>query len=333
MSRTQGETFFNFLVPAGSDHELEELSCKVVDRDWQLFRMGEHAWALQSYLILKNQSLPVTFSRELRKGCVNLGHITSLSRLRPDPDAFVVALQADYPRLPWAQMHVVQNQLQVRDRAACWLPHWPQPGLVARDPARRGISTAAYVGRSWMQAGTPEDWTERLHGIGVEFRFLTKAWNDLSGIDVLIAIRSFDGRTYPTKPPTKLINAWHAGIPLIAGHDSAYAQIGSPGEDYLVATTLAQAVEAIRKLKTDEALYERIVANGKRKAEAFTRRRIADLWIEFLEKTVALRYAAWAERGPLERARWRYRASLARVRGLGRALLRSRGARHENPRA
>ncbi|MBN1268937.1 MAG: glycosyltransferase family 2 protein [Kiritimatiellae bacterium] len=314
---------YNFLFPVASDEELVEMSRKDVDRDWALFRKGEYAWSLQTYLVLKERGLPVACSRGLRKYAVNLGHVMTLSGVHPDPEAFTVAMRADYPRLAWAQMHIVQNKAQARGRRSLWVPHWPQPGLIGRDPARRGVRTAAYVGRSWMQAGRAEKWAEALGAIGVEFRMLTDAWNDLSKIDVLIAIRSFSGRTCPTKPPTKLINAWHAGIPLVAGRDSAFAQTGTPGEDYLVATTLREAVQAVRRLKEDPALYEAIVARGRRKAEQFTREEIAKTWAILLKQQVVPRYLEWARHGGCYRLAYTMRVAWDHARRRLRSRIKA----------
>ncbi len=288
------QTRFHFLVRTDSDAQVQELDGRDVDRDWPLFSQGEHSWSLQTYLRLRQAGCPVTCSRDLVADRINIGHAATLGQLEPRRNAFVVSLQADFPRVPWAHLHVVQNQAQAKPPHSYWIPHWPQPGLVARSPSRTSVSCVAHAGRLWMLTGEPEEWNEDLARIGCHFVHLDpNRWNDLSGVDVLLAIRSFNPRTYKTKPPTKLLNAWIAGIPLVAGNDCAFSQLGTPGTDYLLVASLEEALAAIRKLKDDPAFYRSIVDHGRERAADFTRERMISRWTDFLNNVAAERYHRW----------------------------------------
>jgi hypothetical protein len=305
---------FNFVVPADSDDELDALCRLDPDRDWNRFTGGVFCWTLLTGLILKQRGLPVLLSRESRADAINLAHAVQLRRIPPRTDRFVVSLQADYPRIPWAQLHVVQNPAQLGSAAAYWMPHWPQPGLVPRDPSRRGVRCAAYAGREYWLAGSPDSWRRALAELGIEFRMMEPdGWNDLSGVDILLAIRSFDRKTYRGQPPTKLLNAWHAGIPLVAGNDSAFAAVGRPGEDYLSVTTRDEAIEAIRRLKDDPSFHDRIVTHGRARAAEYTRDRIADRWSEFLQGAACAAYETWRRRGRAAQLAWRIEAAGAQM--------------------
>jgi hypothetical protein len=317
---------FNFLIPASRASQVERLRDLDVDAHPEQLVDGLHAWSLQTFLILKKCGAAVALSDGVVPGAVNLGHAAQLSALKPRADAFLVSLQVDYPKCYWADLHVVQNQAQVRGGRTFWLPHWPQAGLIERDPARNDVQRVGFAGQPYYLAGGPEAWTRELKRSGLAFTLLAQhEWHDFSSIDVLVAIRSFDRQPYNNKSPIKLINAWLAGVPLIAGHDSAFKQIGTPGEDYILVENFRQALDAIQRLREDREYYRRMVANGKAKAAAYTRDRTNGRWMEFLHNVALPRYFAWTKRGPAQRVRWHACAALGhlvrRCRRLGKRLV------------
>jgi hypothetical protein len=300
---------FNFLVTAESEQRLQELCRKDPDRDWAQFNEGMYCWSLLTYLILKQHGLPVTCSRHCRPDHINLGHAVYLSTMNPQSASFLVSLQADYPRHGWAQAHIVQNKLQ-RRKDSYWIPMWPQPGMIERNPSRREVQCVAFAGRHYYLSGGENAWQVDIAKLGLSFHMLDpQNWNDYSGVDVLVAIRSFDGRTYPAKPPSKLVNAWLAGIPLVAGNDSAYAQIGRPGIDYIRVGTKQEALDAIRRLQTDQAFYQRIVEAGRERAAEFTRGQCSEKWKELLSGPLTDRYDAWRSRSHMDSFLWSGRAA------------------------
>jgi len=129
---------------------------------------------------------------------------------------------------------------------------------------------------------------------GLCFKFLdAPEWQDLDSVDVLLGIRSFGKKKYKRKPPSKLVNAWRAGIPFIGGGDSAYTQIGNPGEDFLQVFSYDDLLVELVRLQHDCALYNRIVEAGRRNANDFTFEAIAQRWKYLLEGDIARAYSKW----------------------------------------
>ena len=55
----------------------------------------------------------------------------------PGPEQCFLSVSADGPLHVGADVHIVQNKAQCRLLPeAIFVPHWPQPGLVRRDPSR-----------------------------------------------------------------------------------------------------------------------------------------------------------------------------------------------------
>jgi hypothetical protein len=287
----------HFVLPVDSPVTPEEAEHLDVDRDWTLFADGIFAWILQTYVILRQRArLAVSIGFELRPDAVNMVHASQLANCRPRPATFVVCVRADYRTVSWARLHIVQNQRQAR-LSSLWVPHWPQPGLIPRCRDRREVKTVAFAGRGYYIAGRESDWEKELARIGCILKVLSSdRWNDLSNIDILLAIRSFDDRTWDTKPPSKLINAWVARIPLIAGADSAYGQIGRPGIDYVRVHSMSEAVEWIQVLRRERDRYGAIVTAGEERAIAFTRDAIAMSWETLLGDRVVRDFINWRAR-------------------------------------
>ena len=165
----------------------------------------------------------------------------------------------------------------------------------------------AYSGQTFNGnfAGDENNWQTLLKPYNIEFTTLTAgAWHDLSSIDVLIAIRSFDTKPHNTKPPTKLFSAWHANIPFIGGYDSAFMQVGAPGEDYILSKTQVEVLEAVLKLKNDPELYEGLVERGRKKALLYNENSIAETWEKILAGPIMQRYQKWKSRKFSERIRF-----------------------------
>jgi hypothetical protein len=302
---------FNFVVGRGAD-ALSRLAritdlASLVDTDpaeaAAIFADGELVWCLQTYIVLANRgNLAVSCTNQLDDGCVNIVHSDRLLNLRGRPSAFVVCARADYPKRHWAQYHIVQNRTQIA-RNAPYIPHWVQPGLKKRDPARGCVQRVGYAGQiSRNLAGSVAEWEAMFRPHGIEFVLLPKeSWHDLSAIDVLVGVRSFDGKRHDTKPPSKLFNAWHAEIPFIGGADSAFCQVGMPGRDYIAARSKEEVLDAVLALRADPIRYRGIVDAGKHRARTYCNDRIAEIWERVLAEDVARRYWRWCAAARRER--------------------------------
>jgi hypothetical protein len=270
------------------------------------------SWCVLSYLYLRDDHrIDVRISNRIDVGAINIVHTVQLESIGRPPNAFVVAVRADFRRRPWAHYHIVQNLAQLTGDTSC-IYVWPQPGLFPRDATRKGVKTLGYVGqtydpRRWRVgnlAWTVDEWKALFAGDNLEFRVPDISnWHDLRKLDVLIAIRSFDGSPYNGKPPSKLVNAWLAGIPFIGGADSAYTQIGIDGVNYIQACTPDAVVAAVRRLRGDPKLYRSLVEDGARTVRSYTVDATRERWIQVIDGPIRERYRRWLEHPWWERMR------------------------------
>ena len=315
---------FNFVLDC-SDEALETYLSITEEAFVKVFTKGDLNWCLQTFLILeKRAKLPVKCSNHLQENCINIIHSDQLLKLKGNIDQFIVCVRADYPRRPWAHYHLVQNQNQLGSDTS-YIPHWVQPGLVRRNPMREGVSSVAYSGAPIKGnfAGSLESWKRLFDPHGIDFEILSSGiWHNLSEVDVLVGIRSFTKQTFNTKPPTKLFNAWHANIPFVGGNDSAFRQVGVPGEDYLLASTAEEVVAAVLQLRQEPDLYAKLVENGQQKAKRYNQQTIADVWEEVLSGPVARRYEQWAHRPSYEYIRFNFMQDIGLLENSSKQLVK-----------
>lgn len=282
-------------------------------------RDGELSWIVQTFLRLREAGIGgIEIAESPSPHAINI--LSAFGPVPPPsvPDCFCAAIQADFPRLWWAQMNIQQNR-------AAGLPgdpfvtFWPQPGLIARDPERGGVKRAAFLGKVGGNLAWGEDrWRAALAPLGIEFIAPGPAeWHDFSRIDAAIGIRDFERRRWNNKPANKLINAWRAGVPFIGGADSAFVQTGEAGVDHLRAAGPGVVVEALVRLRDDPEQYARLVAAGRRQAARFTTQTLVEEWTALLEGPVEARYRRWLARPGYERARG---AVLARADSVWRKV-------------
>lgn len=261
----------------------------------EVSRNGELCWCLLSYFYLREDCrIDVRISNRIDVDAINIAH--TLRLVGRSPNAFVVAVRADFRRRPWAHYHIVQNRAQLQADTS-YVCLWPQPDLLPRMATREGVQTLAFVGQaSGNLAWTIDAWKALFANDNLEFRVPDSSnWHDLRELDILIAVRSFDDAPYNGKPPSKLINAWLAGIPFIGGADSAYAQIGIDGVDYIKARTPDEVVAAVRRLSHDPELYRSMVVNGARAVRNYTVNATRESWVQVIDGPIRERYRRWLE--------------------------------------
>ncbi|MEI6417136.1 MAG: glycosyltransferase, partial [Verrucomicrobiota bacterium] len=126
-------------------------------------------------------------------------------------------------------------------------------------------------------------------------------WHNYSDVDAVIAIREVSSARYFHKPATKLYNAWLAGVPFIGGLDSAYAADGRPGVDYLVASSVEEAFQHLRRLKEDESFRHQLVLRGTESGKAFTREATLQQWKNFVLETLPNLVEQWQKKSVFQR--------------------------------
>lgn len=252
---------------------------------------------------------------------------------RPGPRQFLVSINGDEAPDPFAQMHVTQNRSQARLVSdAHYVPLWPQPGIIGRDPTRgETFNSLAYFGddRNIAPELLGADWTGFLAGRGVAWhvRNAQSSRNtDFSDIDVVIGVRSFRRAGYIRKPASKLVNAWIAGVPAILGREIAFREQRRSAVDYLEVDSVAAARDAVDRLAASPALRRSMIENGVARALEFTAPAIAARWRHLLFDLAQKAAARWSERSAASRRAFFLRRHLERkARGVAHRTLRAVG--------
>lgn len=253
-------------------------------------------WIYQTWYFLTQAGIPCQLAHEpLSEGIVvTLGKSLSSSSQEKmlSKEVFLVDVVADNEPSPSGALHLIQNKSNAAQIAhSVFIPHWPQPHLISRDQRRKNrFENICFFGSSKNLA--PEfqssSWGERLQKeLGLNFKIKNlQEWHDYSDVDCIMAIRDFSTSPHFEKPGTKLYNAWLAGVPFIGGSDTAYAADGHPGKNYLVATSLEETFQHLRRLKEDEGFRRSLVEEGKKSARDFTQQAILERWKNLVLETI-----------------------------------------------
>lgn len=264
------------------------------------FQTAERAWTLQTFLRLRAAGLPVTLTETLpRSGMVvfHAKHKHEVQReRRSSREAVLVALRGDRKPVLTADFEILQNAQLADGRRSFDVPHWPQPGLVPRDPARSGLAVVAYKGflGNLDPAFRDPRWLRRVAELGLEwrcdaasfdragFRHYPVDWSSYREIDAVIAIRPPERDLHAGKPASKLVNAWLAGVPAILGAECACRALRRGPLDYFEATGPDEAVHALERLRDEPGLLAAMIANGRRRAAEFAAEAVVEHWRRLL---------------------------------------------------
>lgn len=263
------------------------------------------AWTLQTYLRLKADGFPCELVGTLPGEGIVLAHRDSLPyNLQPGSKLLIICLKADRELHSYAQLHVVQNLQETFTGSTLfgnryYIPHWLQPGLISRDPARGDrFENIAYFGLPSNLA--PElnepSWYEQLSELGLRWQVIERDyWHDYSNVDAVLAVRrlSDKGDDRNWKPPSKLLNAWHAGVPAILGCESAFQAERKSELDYLETASLDDIMLALKHLRDDKALRHAMVENGRIRAKETQHAQLSKRWYIFLTEVAIPTYERW----------------------------------------
>jgi hypothetical protein len=280
---------------------------------------GKYSWTLQTYLHLREAGVRCTLVRTFPSRGLVVAHRDFLPiTMRPLADVFLVCIKPDRREHTWAHYYIVQNRSdpvfgRVGEGRAKALPYWPQPSLLPRGPERgTTCENVAYLGRSINLAEelrSPE-WASSLGEHGLTWSIVpVQDWNDYRQIDICVAVRGFAGQAASadpifnpnSKPPSKLINSWLAGVPAVVGEESAFRAIRTSPLDYLEVRTLDELTAAILSLKNDPGLYRRMVAHGRARAAEFSAAAVARCWHDMFLDEIVPAYAAWMRQSRMRR--------------------------------
>jgi hypothetical protein len=259
------------------------------------------AWIFQTALELESSMPSVSLVSELPSH----GVVVALSGNLPPglpatPGRFLLDVVADGCPHPSAQLHICQNPLQARHLPnAVFIPHWPQPGLIPRDPSRRDLwenvrfyGDAANLDPGIADPGFAHHLKESLD---LDFGVVdVAAWHDYSQTDCVLAVRR--PGIHPHKPATKLYNAWLAGVPFLGGKESAFLEEGRPGVDFLAVTDATGALAALELLATSPTTRNQLVENGFAAAINRSPHATASRWHSLLTDGIAAKSSRWMSR-------------------------------------
>jgi hypothetical protein len=290
---------------------------------------GKYTWTLQTFLNVREAGYPCRLVQQLPESGIVVSHRDFLPVfLRPRANLYVVCIKADRNRHSWADFHILQNESDpLRDSAdgrhrSAALPFWPQPSLLPRDPQRgTRVENVAYLGRPLNLAEElrADSWPAELRTLGINWQVPERSrWNDYRNLDVTVSVRNFDTRALAhdpvqnvdSKPASKLVNSWIAGVPAILARESAYERVRRSPLDFIAVDSMTELRAALQFLRNDPAQYRDMVENGRERAAEFSAPAVAQVWVKLLEGDIASRYAAWTRRPVVTRILTRYWRSL-----------------------
>ncbi|NES87153.1 MAG: glycosyltransferase family 1 protein [Moorea sp. SIO2B7] len=291
-------------MPESADIYLPHLSKQgIVD--------GEYCWILQTYLRLRDDGFPCQLTGTMPDEGIVLVHRNTLPfNFQPGPRLLIVCLKADKPARPYAQIHLVQNSYETKIlRNSYSMLHWPQPGLIPREPSRGDkFETVAFCGTGGNLAPELLDpsWREELKALGLQWCFKNRwQWNDFSNVDVILAVRSFGSTNSGVwKPPTKLYNAWHAGVPAILAPEPAFRDLRRSDLDYLEVSSLDETIAALKRLRDDKELRQAMIENGHIRAEETKPEKLVAMWRSFLIDVAVPAYESWCNTSSISKQVW-----------------------------
>ena len=286
------------------------------ETDWVHMKQ-QRRWTVQTFLRLRDSGHPVRLSGQVPDRGLVVFHAGQKRQLQRDlprgSRAVLVGIRGDRREALIADFEVLQNGRLADGRRKFFIPYWPQPGLIPRDPAR-GTTIRRVSFKGFDRNLHPDlrrvEWREflRLRGIGWEADSMDHAasetgelavrWHDYREVDAVVALRPGELAETAFKPATKLYNAWHAGVPALLGPEHAFRELRRGDLDYLEIRSVADARTAIDRLIADPGLYRAMVDNGRRRAEEFTVEAITARWAELLFSTVAPEVARREREGP-----------------------------------
>jgi hypothetical protein len=272
------------------------------DRDLHAFRRGEFSWVVQTYLRLRAAGYPVELSSTPPDHGILVFHAKHrralASSLGRRDGLVLVAIRADNRSPLIADFEILQNGRFASARRFA-VPFWPQPRLLPREASRgTRLERVGYIGLSEnLHPGFhSEAWIRDLRDAGfewvlhaVDYRGTGDPsalgaidWEDYRALDAIVAVRPDERGLASHKPANKLINAWRAGVPALAGAEFAFRELRRSEDDFLEVSSPGEALAALYRLRGDPARYSRMVSNGRQRAEEFSFAAIVERWARVL---------------------------------------------------
>lgn len=261
------------------------------------------AWLLRTSAELRLAGLPVGLSPATRAGAINLVEPLTFGRRDRLNDHFVLLARGDGHASALANFVVHQNGLIPPSAVSGNIALWPQAGILPRDPARGDrVERLTYKGVPWNldAAFRSEAARAALAAAGFaldlpegDLKEQERSWRDYRNADAVLAVRNLTQADAASKPASKLVNAWIAGVPALLGPEPAYRELRQGPLDYIEVRSLDEVIAALVRLRDDPGLYRAMVENGRRRAAAFAPERLRERWLALLAGPVAQAFRRW----------------------------------------
>jgi hypothetical protein len=289
--------------PAGLDADPPPSPAELREEIAALGGLG--GWIVQTYLQLKRRGHDVRIVSDFVRGAICVVHFAQLRIRDLTFDCYVVAVRADRPPVWICEERIVQNPEIAPGPRDHYVPYWPQPGLVPRDPARGcAVRRVGFAGRrrNLAERFRAPEFEAALNGLGLEFVLREERWWDYSDLDVVLAVRDGRPEFLATKPASKLVNSWLAGCPALLGPEPAFAALRRSPLDYVEVSTPERALAELRRLRDDPGVFRAMVENGRTRGREFDAEHVVRRWEQLLAGPVAEGYERWRERSRGARA-------------------------------
>lgn len=259
-------------------------------------------WVLRPYHGLLSRGESISLSNTALSGAINIVSLHEIGRARVRGDEFLVCPHGDAHPTRLANFRIRQNFLRAPTACTANVLHFPQPGLIPRDPARgTRVERITFKGHNNLDKNLlSERFLAELRDLGMDFEphyrdFKTgeHSWHDYGNADVVLAFRNDTMYKTSFKPASKLINAWLAGVPALLGPEPAFEELRKSDLDFMTVRNPDDALRELRHLKESPDLYRAMVENGLRRSKDYTEDRVLDSWIEILNGPVASLALKW----------------------------------------
>ncbi len=271
---------------------------------------NEDCWIILTYLYLKRKHLNVSISDRFIPGEICVVSSLDLGIKDRTFNSFIVGCRSDGFQPALCDLTVVQNKACIDSETDIFIPHWPQPGIIPRLKERGStIENIVFKGGdvNLYESFRSPEFKRELEKLGVTLRINGRPenqpvmWHDYSTDDLVLAVRDLTEKDALVKPASKLINAWIAGVPAFLGPEPAFREQRKSELDYIEVTTPQAVFEAVKLLKSQPELYQKMLANGQKRAEDFTAEKMIERWYEFLAGPVADGYKRWSKKNQVSR--------------------------------
>lgn len=248
---------------------------------------GIDVWILQTWMILSSVSDRYGFICKLVPHAVPdalcVFHYDNAKPCHGLFNCYPIVIQADRPRVPFADIRILQNPACSETPRTQYLYLWPQPGLIPRNPHRgNNIERISIPGNAQYLPSyrNTSRFIETLHHLQITVQIMNAGdWSDYSTTDLILAWRpTVSKRVLNTKPPSKLINAWHAGTPALLGPEPAYQALRQHPDDYFEVRATHDIIRIIQHLKNNPEYYTHLLHHYKKQAQQYTHQHLIEKW-------------------------------------------------------